>query len=260
MRLRRSHFLFGALAILAAALFVRLGLWQLDRLDQRQTRNGERRARLALPPLALEPGPLFPAADSIAWRRVVLDGRYDFDREIVVRGRAYRGTPGAELLTPLRLGDVGVLVHRGWLPAADGFRPDLTAGRPESSTSSGPVRVEGIALPDPGSGGAGVATTYVVAGQEHLVVSRVDLEAAQEAVPYALAGFYVRATRPGITGASLQPLAELDLSDGPHLGYAIQWFAFAVIAIGGAGALILRGARSAPERLARPAMGSEGER
>ncbi len=258
MKLRRSHFLLGVLAILAATLFVRLGFWQLDRLDQRQTRNDERRARLALAPLALEPG-LLPAADSIAWRRVILDGRYDFESEIVVRGRAYRGTPGAELLTPLRLGNVGVLVHRGWLPAADGFRPDLTGGRPETSPSSGKVRVEGIALPDPGARRAGVTTTYVVAGEEHTVVSRVDLGAAQETLPYTIAGFYVRATLPGATGASLQPLADLDLSDGPHLGYALQWFAFALIAIVGATVLILRGGRSAPRRPAHRTEMNEGE-
>jgi surfeit locus 1 family protein len=245
MRPRKSHLLLGVLAILAAALFVRLGLWQLDRLDHRQTRNEARRARLALAPLELEPGALLPAADSVAWRRVILTGRYDFERELVVRGRAYRGTPGAELLTPVRLGDAGVLVHRGWLPAPDGYRPDLTLGRPAASGDPDPVRVEGIALPDPGSGGAGVPTTYVVAGKEHVVVSRIDLGVAQEALPYALAPFYVRATRPGVTGASLQPLADLDLSDGPHLGYAIQWFAFAFIAIGGAAVLILRGGRSA---------------
>jgi cytochrome oxidase assembly protein ShyY1 len=39
------------------------------------------------------------------------------------------------------------------------------------------------------------------------------------------------------------PLPSLD--EGPHFGYAIQWFLFALIALGGSGLMIWRDRRTA---------------
>src|SRR5439155_18913889 len=60
-------------AVLVAAVCVRLGIWQLDRLHQRRARNAAWAARLALPPLTVTGS---TPADSARERRVQARGVY----------------------------------------------------------------------------------------------------------------------------------------------------------------------------------------
>jgi surfeit locus 1 family protein len=127
-------------AVLAAAVCVRLGIWQLDRLAQRKALNSRLAARLALPVLEVRRG---ISADSARQRRVTATGRYDFAAERTWPGRSFEGTPGVALITPLRLADgSAVLVDRGWVPSPDAFHVDHAAYREsDSATVTGIARL-----------------------------------------------------------------------------------------------------------------------
>src|SRR5688572_8432486 len=116
----RRMLLFAALALAGAVLFVRLGFWQLDRLGQRRERNKLLAARMS--------AEVAPWNDTTAlrYRRVRLSGMPDYDREIVLVGRSRGGSPGVNLLTPVRLrgSDTAVLVNRGWVYSPDGASVD----------------------------------------------------------------------------------------------------------------------------------------
>lgn len=269
MSMDRGKLLFAAIAVVLAAVFVRLGFWQLDRLQERRAANDLRRERVALPPVEIGPATatLLPV-DSVGWRRVEARGVYDFRREIVLRGRSHQGRPGVELLTPLRVGDgTAVLVLRGWLPAPDGLRAPLESGRPtpaadaEGDGGRDTVTVRGVAVPGPAASApkdkgkeegeaAGVEddsapVRFRMAGEEHAVLARADPRAAARALPYPVAPFYIHAQEPGPAGPELRPARPLETGSGPHLLYAIQWFSFALIAVGGAAAYVLRDRRTA---------------
>jgi surfeit locus 1 family protein len=203
----RRTILFGALAITAALLFSRLGVWQLDRLAERRRANAEIRSLLAEPPVRLAAGDVADSAalGRLAWRRAEATGRYDAGREVVVRGRIWQGTPGVELLTPLELEDGGTLwVNRGWLPSPDAEHVDAAR-----YAEPGAVRVRGFLRP------AGKGEAPQVGPPPGVVLQQLP-DTALATPPY----------RRG----------EPDLSEGPHLSYAVQWFAFAAIAIAGFGA------------------------
>lgn len=245
---KRSSIALGILALVLTILFVRLGLWQLDRRAQRIETNAYRASRAAMPELRLSTAlpevgvATVPSADSVAWRRVRLSGRFDVERQIILRARSRDGAPGVELLTPLLVGsdpsvDGAVLVLRGWLPAPDGLRPPpslWSAAAGVYTLEEEVVEVEGIAVPGTDRA-ASPPIRLEIGGSERIVLSTVNLQLAQEDLPYRVAGFYVRATGSGVPGSRLAPPREPEFGEGPHLSYTLQWFSFAIIALVGTG-------------------------
>ncbi|MBW3571567.1 MAG: SURF1 family protein [Gemmatimonadetes bacterium] len=238
----------GALAaifILAmCALCVRLGLWQLDRLEQRRARNQAIRAATAQPPLRLDsaaPPGLAQRPQSFTWRRAEAAGRYHHAGDMVVRGRSREGRPGVHLLSPLVLPDGRVvMVNRGWVPSPDGTTAD-----PRPLRTAGPVRVSGALLPITSQADRGLP----IRGRSAADTSwrRVDLAAARERAPGPLIPLVLQQLPAEGRDAGSPPVPEPlpALSEGNHLSYAVQWFSFAAIGIVGLAVLVLRGRQTA---------------
>jgi surfeit locus 1 family protein len=220
--------LFVALAVVAAAVCVRLGIWQLHRLDERRARNALIASRLDAPAVELHDLPSDTAA--ARFRRVRVTGTADYDHELIYATRTRRGSPGVNFLTPIRRSgtDTAVLVDRGWVYSADGSTVDASKWRDRDSVFTG--YVEEL----PSTGGAMFASRpNVVARLSHDVVAR--------ALPYPVAPVYVIALAGADTVTAPDKIARLTvppLDEGPHLSYAIQWFAFAAVALVGAGFVI----------------------
>ncbi len=86
------------------------------------------------------------------------------------------------------------------------------------------------------------------AGPAETTLSRVDLGTIQSQLPYDIAPSYLLLQRqsPVQPNGLPEPAPLPELSEGPHLSYAIQWFTFAVIAVGGFVVLALREGRDPP--------------
>lgn len=217
----RSRWIFLTLALATAGVCTYLGFWQLSRHRERGAANALAESARARPAVVL-PGPseaLVPLAP------VVLSGEFDHDHEIVLRGRAHQGAPGVEVATPFRLaGDsIAVIVIRGFVPSDDAFAIDRS-GIQEPGPRT--IRGEAFALDSSARGGLpivrGADTTW----------QRVDLTDLRR-LPYPVLPLGVRQTKDsGMTGFPIRTGAPA-LSAGPHLSYAIQWFAFALIFAGG---------------------------
>lgn len=220
--MNRRIAVFVVLAVILAALFLRLGVWQLARLQERRGRNAAVVARLREPVVAFEHLP-----DSSAFRRATVAGTPDYPNEIVFTGRSRNGSPGVYILTPVRRpnNDTAVVVTRGWVYAADAATADLARWREARDTFSGYMSVLSATPPGPKPTGRRVRT--------------LTLAAVRALVPYPVARAYLVAQDSASerTPARL-PMPALD--DGPHLSYAIQWFSFAIIAIVGAGIVAVR--------------------
>jgi len=218
VRLGRRDVAGSLVALAAAALCVRLGFWQLDRLRQRRERNATSRAALGLPLLGAS-GAL--TLDSARGRRLHARGVYDYAGERLWRPRAYEGVPGVALITPVKLADgSAVLVDRGWAPSPDAYHIDQRAYR-EPDTAD----VVGIGMAAPRGRGD------------------VDPAKLRDSLPYPLLPFILQQLPPSTALHRPPPLRLVrwplpDLGDGPHLFYAIQWFSFAVIIVVGSVALV----------------------
>jgi surfeit locus 1 family protein len=208
------------IGLIAAALFMRLGVWQLDRLGERRGRNSRLAARLAAPPVGLgDAGWDTGEVDSLRYRRAQAAGVFDFTREIVVTGRSVRGAPGVSVVTPLVVApDRAVLVERGWTASADGRTVQLASLRERGAGGTAWPRYLRRPLP----------------------------RALQGAYPYQLHPLLLRRTaHPVEAPVALRAVPAPPLTEGPHLSYAVQWFAFATIAIVGSVLLYLKTRREA---------------
>ncbi|MDQ3810283.1 MAG: SURF1 family protein, partial [Chloroflexota bacterium] len=97
----RRNIIAAILALIVATVCVRLGIWQLDRLAERRAQNAQLAARANRAPVMLSDIPPGSVADR--FRRVRVRGTFDFDHELVVTGRTRDGSPGVNIITPLRL-------------------------------------------------------------------------------------------------------------------------------------------------------------
>lgn len=209
--LRRPVWAIGTVICLALVLlFARLGVWQLDRLDERRERNERVEARMELPAEPIE------VVDD-EYRRVAVDGTWDDDATVFIRSRSYQGRPGFHVVTPVVLdgGDEAVLVNRGWVPDA------------EAPPVSGPAHVEGIVRAPQvrGSIGPRDPDDGVLTQLARLDVARVQQQYGRELLPR-----YVELQAEVEPGADPPyPVDPPDLGEGSHLSYAGQWFIFATI-------------------------------
>jgi len=222
--------LFGLLIPIAcAALFVRLGMWQLSRLHEKRAFNAILTERLAAVPADITTLPGDTALGH--YRKVSASGALLYDRQVVYAGRSHEGSPGVDFLTPMRIAghDTLVMVNRGWAYSPDAATmPD---GKRWNEKDSATVR--------------GFAETF--AGKERApskdarrvhALDRAEIErlVGGPVAPYILVQTSDSAKRDSTPVRLVLPA----LDEGPHRSYAIQWFGFALVSLFGGVALYRR--------------------
>jgi len=233
--------------VLLVVGMVWLGFWQLRRLDEKRAIKATAEARQELPvedvqevvPEDARPGDA--AVEDVADRSVTATGRYVDDDTFVVENRSFNGASGGWVLTPLQLADgTAVVVNRGFL----GFDRDGVIDPPPAPT--GEVHVEGLLLESEHRGRFG--PTDPEEGKLD-VLARVDLARVADQVDYDVLPAYVQRVTSDpdeVTADGAPELVALgvpELSEGPHLSYAVQWFTFTTIAVVGYALLLRRVAR-----------------
>jgi len=229
----RRWFLTTLLAIAAVGVLIGLGIWQLNRLAQRRASNAQVLAQMKADPLTLDSQSLEADLLSMEYRAVVVTGRYDPAQQVVLRNQVWQNQPGVDLLTPLVISGTNqaVLVDRGWIPQQDAA-PDKRSQYDEP----GVVTVRGVlrrpqTKPDFG----GVPDPPLAVGQTRLDAwNIVNLERISQQVSVPLLTAYIQQS-PGSTQTAPPYPSEpqIDLTEGPHFSYALQWFTFAaILAIG----------------------------
>jgi cytochrome oxidase assembly protein ShyY1 len=216
-----------AVVIVFVAVCAELGLWQVRRLDQRKKLNAVVSAHMHLPVVPVGDALRGSDARGAIYRRVTAKGTYDVSQEVLLTGRAFNNRPGSDVLTPLVTSDGrALIVNRGFVPLGI----DKPAS-PQTTPPAGEVTVTGILLP---------SETRGVLGQKeplsgHLsTIVRIDVDRIGKQLPYPPFQAYLllSSQQPSQSGALPQLESYIpDLTNGPHLSYAIQWFFFALIAI-----------------------------
>ncbi len=218
---------FGVVAVVAAGVCVRLGFWQLDRLDQRRAKNALVLERTRRPPVSISEVGGQDTSD-IHWRHVRLRGVADYASEMLHATRSQAGSPGVYLLTPVRpldgaWGDTAIVVLRGFVYAPDGRTIDWAQSRDADTldlealvTEFPPVQAGTVRMPS-----APRAVRFLnrdtLAALMHRPVAPFVLLALGDTIMKDIS----KPTR-------VPPPSQ---TEGSHQSYAYQWFAFALVAL-----------------------------
>lgn len=210
----------------AAAVCAGLGMWQLDRAQERGAANERAReaalAQAPTDPLSQVLDPQTAFSGDLVGRKVTTTGRFGAD-ELLVAGRALDGVTGYLVLTPLRTQEAGepvLAVVRGWVA-------DPQAAQALDPAPSGTVRVTGYLQ----SGEAG--------GDGGLLEGQVDAVSPAELVNRwggpIYSGYLVLAEVEPAQDPGLALLPPPTVPGGglnlQNLAYALQWWIFGGFAV-----------------------------
>lgn len=215
-------------ALAGVALTARLGVWQLDRAEQKTTIQAALDERIAMP--LLDPAELAQdeaAAASQHHRRIQLTGLWQTDATVYLDNRQMNGRPGFFVVTPLLLADgTAVLIQRGWQPRS---MADRTAVVPPPTPAESVVVAGRIASPP--------ARLYEFSGEDTgLIRQNLDIESFGREWRLKLRPLSVlqeadataAAAPDGLLRAWWRPATGVH----KHYGYAFQWFALSALILG----------------------------
>jgi surfeit locus 1 family protein len=208
--------------VILAPLFCGLGLWQLDRAEQKRSLATNLELRRKQPALSLNQ--IVPATDALEFRKVIAEGRFLADKTILIENRKHLGKTGYHVITPLQLNgsDKVVLVNRGWIPTAQLDQADPLP------TPAGEIIVHGaVNLPQPPAIELSLSDAKAegVPHWPYLTLEHFSRWSGLQILPFAIL------QSPEDAQGFIRQWPTPQISDAMHIGYAVQWFAFALITL-----------------------------
>lgn len=217
------------LVVAGVALCVRLGLWQLERLAQRRVFNSRVEAQIHQPPLDLSGAALQADLYNMEYRQVTVTGTYDPAQQIAIRNQAWGNEWGVHLVTPLVISGTqqAILVDRGWIPSGD-----FESGEWGKYDEPGIVQVSGVLRRPQVKADWGGRTDPTLGPGEAFrpAWNFVNIEELSRQMSYPLLPAYLQVA-PDAEWTSLPHRSQpkVEITEGPHMGYALQWFTFATL-------------------------------
>lgn len=217
----RYAFLKTLVALLLILLCLWAAQWQYHRGVDRHARNTLIIEQSLLP--AVELGELTGNIDSFEWRTISIQGVFDDKIQILLRNRYSEGVYGFEQLTLFEFDQRKIWVDRGWIKAGSNatIPPQLQQTSDESVRITGRLRLDS-SLPQ--------GKFFAVANNaQRDLVSQLDARKGIQTED-----FYIDLISVSDTAMNPDVPVELpELSDGPHMAYALQWIFFAALIIYG---------------------------
>lgn len=217
----RYAFLKTLVALLLILLCLWAAQWQYHRGIDRHARNTLIVEQSQLP--AVELNQLTGNINSFEWRTISIQGVFDDRNQILLRNRYNEGVYGFEQLTLFVFDQRKIWVDRGWIKAGSNatIPPQLQQTSDESVRITGRLRLDS-SLPQ--------GKFFAVANNaQRDLVSQLDARKGIQTED-----FYIDLISASDIAMNPDVPVELpELSDGPHMAYALQWIFFAALVIYG---------------------------
>jgi len=106
----KHKFLFTVFIAFFILVFIGLGTWQIIRLNWKNNLILDIENSLKNPPVELA------KSNKENFLKIKTSGSIDFDKQIYLYNLNESGTPGFEVINPIKIGDENYLINRGWIP------------------------------------------------------------------------------------------------------------------------------------------------
>ena len=223
----------AALVVIFGCLYA--SQWQFHRGTTQMDTNAIIKSNLNLEALrSTDIADLDPIANQ--WRLINITGNFSPDKQELVRNRYFEGKYGFEVLT-LFTASTGekFWVNRGWVAAGVNAATPPTVSKPATGETTIEARIRSENLSRQLQGSFFVTSKTQPKPADMTRIQGIDAEP-----------FYLDLI--DSTNGEIKPLTEIqlpELSNGPHFAYALQWLAFAVLALVGR-VLLFREAKRLP--------------
>jgi len=198
--------------VLLVPLFISLGLWQVERAQHKDQLADLQEIRGALPPLRVDAAS--DRFEEIQFRHLSITGTLRTDKQIFIENRKHLGRSGFHVVTPMQIegSNQYMLINRGWIA--------------DTKQESRPVDTI-VSIPQPP---ALILDESIPSADQRawpfLTLDKYQAWSGLEVVPFLLL------QSPDDETGFIRQWPVQQYNGAMHIGYAIQWFAFAVIALG----------------------------
>jgi surfeit locus 1 family protein len=209
-----------AATVVALAILIGLGTWQLQRRAEKHALLDQIAARSNMPAAPVEV--LFATGDYAAFRQATADGTFDHAKEAYVYAPRADGGPtrqGFKVITPLHLvSGCTILVDRGWVAEDKKDPATRKAGQFE-----GELEVTGTLRPSSAPG-----TFTPPPDIESRTFYNRDSAAIAAALGVTLQRALILEATSAIDGGPEPRPSDVNIPDN-HLNYALTWYSLAVV-------------------------------
>ena len=211
----RANLFWILLTMLGVALFVGLGVWQIQRAEQKRAILSAHQSAGRLPLADL-------GATTPRYTRVTGRGHY-IPRQIYLDNQMLQGRPGVEVFTPLRFdGGRVIMVNRGWRP----LPPDRKS-LPSAPVPADPVAVSGRIDRPPQVGIRLGEARRLSRDQWPQLVTYLDLKRIADALQLEISPWVLELSPNAPAGFTGRGDAPVNFGPDRHLAYAYTWFTMA---------------------------------
>ncbi|MGZ5006445.1 MAG: SURF1 family protein [Methylobacter sp.] len=204
-------------------VLIGLGMWQLDRSEQKRVFLEQQEQAAASETLHLSTT-INSTTETLRYRNVEVVGRYDREHQFLIDNQISDGKVGYFVLTPFILAGErkAVLVNRGWIPSSRdrSVLPDLQIKQAE-------VAITGRINNFP-SVGIKLAGSEIPTDGWPSLVQVADSQVLAKKLGYPLFQFQVELAKELPDGYKREWHASTIMQPEQHIAYAIQWFALAL--------------------------------
>lgn len=201
-------------------LMIALGFWQLDRADEKQRILNQYNANQQASPAGVE---ALHSRTNLQYRSAWLEGELDAKRRIILDNRVANGKPGYEILEALNVAGMGqmILVNRGWVPAS--LDRNIL---PQIEAVEGQVKFRGVLYQS--LGGYRLDDGISQVAEWPARVGWITAERAEELFADSFFPYQLRLDQDS-PGALQTGWPTVSVQPAKHTGYAVQWFAMALV-------------------------------
>lgn len=209
------------IVIIGVTILVNLGMWQVDRADEKEQLINEMDSRKTQEPISLDELDL---KDDKAFYHLNIEGQLLQEYTLYLDNRIVSGRPGFEVIHPVKIGQRVVLVNRGWIPM------------PQS-------RAELPRLPEQTTDFSSAGVVYI---PTEALVLREDILLADEDWPKLIQSLdmpkltalyqelnlniepWVLRQDPTTDSLFVQEWRYINMPPERHISYAVTWFGLAI--------------------------------